>query len=135
MHRKTAELFGINALNSVEDTKRILQRSISGIYEDIAAGKLKAVKIGDSTRITGESIILCIGQAPPAVITTGLVARGDDLTVEQQVKLANTTPHGAVMRKRRRGRPIGRKNNPKLIEHPRPAARRANHRRDGVLAN
>ena len=122
MDRKTVELFGINALNTIEDTKRILRRSTSAVYEDIAAGKLKAVKIGGSTRITGESIIVCIEQAPPAVITTGLVARGNDLTPEQQNKLAGITPHGAAMRKRRRGRPIGSKNKPKFIAESRPAA-------------
>jgi Helix-turn-helix domain len=119
MDRKAVELFGINALNTVEDTKRILRRSTSAVYEDIAAGKLKAVKIGGSTRITGESIIVCIEQAPLAVITTGLFARCDDLTAEQQDKMANITPHGATMQKRRRGRPIGTKNKNKVI---RPAA-------------
>ena len=54
MDRKSAELFGIHALNTVKDVRRILRRGTSAIYEDIATGRLKAIKIGGSTRITGE---------------------------------------------------------------------------------
>jgi hypothetical protein len=56
--------WSVNALNTVEDTKRFLRRCTTGIYEDIAAGRLVAKKIGGSTRVTGESIIAYIEQAP-----------------------------------------------------------------------
>jgi hypothetical protein len=65
VYRYIAETFNISALNSIKDTKRILRRSTSGIYEDVAAGRLEAVKVGSATRITGQSIIGFIQRAPP----------------------------------------------------------------------
>jgi hypothetical protein len=114
MNRNIVEAFGVNALNTVEETKRILRRCTTAIYEDMAIGRLVGKKIGGSTRVTGESIIAYIEQAPPAVITTGLVARGDDMTAEQRQKLASTTPLGITMRTKRHARPIGSKSKSKI---------------------
>jgi hypothetical protein len=108
MEQKTTEAFRIEALNTIADGKRIFKKSTSGIYADIAAGRLVAVKIGGSTRITGESIIAAIESAPKAVLTTGL-RRRDDLTEEQRARLAAPSPKGVEMHARRRGRPIGAK--------------------------
>jgi hypothetical protein len=108
MDQKTISAFGIEALNTIADTKRIFRKSTSGVYADIAAGKLVAVKIGGSTLITGESIIAAIESAPKAVITTGLRGR-DDLTEEQRARLVAPSPKGVDMHARRWGRPIGSK--------------------------
>src|SRR4051794_36932819 len=64
MERKTAEVFGINALNTVQQTGRITGQGTSSIYEALATGELIAVKLGRSTRITGESIVGYIERAP-----------------------------------------------------------------------
>ena len=112
MDRKTLELFGIEALNSVADTKQILKRSTSGVYADLAAGRLTGLKIGGSTRVTGESIVAYIESAPTAVLTTGLRGRAD-LTQEEKARLAAPSQLGAEMQVRRRGRPVGSKSKPR----------------------
>lgn len=112
MDQRDIEAFRIEALNTIADGRRIFKRCTSGIYADIAAGRLVAVKIGGSTRITGESIIAAIEGAPRAVLTTGLRGR-DDLTEAQQARLAAPSALGAEMVVRRRGRPIGSKSKPR----------------------
>jgi excisionase family DNA binding protein len=104
-----ARVHGIHALNSVSHVcDEILHCSNSTVYELVAGGQLEAVKLGGATRITGASLITLLRSLPKAAITTGLSAK-PFLTEAEKAKLAGTTPHGQVMRARRRGRPVGSK--------------------------
>jgi len=65
--------------------------------------------------LAAESLIRSVILARAAIITTALPCK-DDLSPEQQERLANTTPHGAAMRVKCRGQPIGSKTRPAGIE-------------------
>jgi Helix-turn-helix domain len=54
------------ALFTVNEAKEILNTSRAGIYRDIAADRLEAVKIGAATRITAESLARRLAELPRA---------------------------------------------------------------------
>jgi hypothetical protein len=51
-----AALGWTQALFRIREAQRILATSRAGIYRDLAAGRLEAVKIGAATRITAQSL-------------------------------------------------------------------------------
>jgi hypothetical protein len=112
-------LFSLGALVPLDVAKRMRgNESSSSIYAAMARGDLDARKLGGKTVVTAESLIRSVILARAAIITTALPCK-DDLSPEQQERLANTTPHGAAMRVKRRGRPIGSKTRPAGIEDSR----------------
>jgi excisionase family DNA binding protein len=54
------------ALFKIKEAERILGISRAGIYRDISAGRLEAVKIGTATRITARSLARRIVELPKA---------------------------------------------------------------------
>jgi len=111
-------LFSLGALVPLDVAKRMRGNESSSIYAAMARGDLDARKLGGKTVVTAESLIRSVILARAAIITTALPSK-DDLSPEQQERLANTTPHGAAMRVKRRGRPIGSKTRPAGIEDSR----------------
>jgi hypothetical protein len=61
-----AALGWVQALFKVKEAERILATSHAGIYRDLAAGRLEAVKIGTATRITARSLARRLAELPPA---------------------------------------------------------------------
>ncbi len=54
------------ALFRVREAQVILATSHAGIYRDLAARRLEAVKIGTATRITAQSLAQRLTELPPA---------------------------------------------------------------------
>jgi|SRR5579864_8508072 len=63
-----AALGWTQALFKVKEAQRILATSHAGIYRDLAAGRLEAVKIGTATRITSRSLARRLAELPAARI-------------------------------------------------------------------
>jgi hypothetical protein len=61
-----AALGWTQALFKVKDAQRILATSHAGIYRDLAAGRLEAVKNGAATRITAQSLARRLIELPRA---------------------------------------------------------------------
>jgi hypothetical protein len=60
-------------LFSYSETSKILNRSEVSLWRDVKEGRLVAVKIGGSARITGESIDrLCAGECNAVKVVPGL---------------------------------------------------------------
>ncbi len=63
-----AALGWVQALFRVKEAQRVLGCSRAGIYRDVAAGRLEAVKIGTATRITAQSLARRITELPRAQV-------------------------------------------------------------------
>jgi hypothetical protein len=61
-----AALGWTQALFKVKEAQRILATSHAGIYRDLAAGRLEAVKNGAATRITAQSLARRLIELPRA---------------------------------------------------------------------
>jgi excisionase family DNA binding protein len=58
----------VQALFRVKEAQLVLGTSRAGIYRDLAAGRLEAVKIGTATRITAQSLARRITELPRAQV-------------------------------------------------------------------
>jgi excisionase family DNA binding protein len=56
------------ALFRVKEAQRVLGTSHAGVYRDLAAGRLRAVKIGSATRITAQSLAQRLAELPAAQV-------------------------------------------------------------------
>ena len=63
-----AALGWTQALFKVKEAQRILATSRAGIYRDLAAGRLEAVKVGTATRITAQSLAQRLVELPRAQV-------------------------------------------------------------------
>jgi hypothetical protein len=61
-----AALGWTQALFKVKEAQRILATSHAGIYRDLAAGRLEAVKVSTATRITALSLARRLAELPAA---------------------------------------------------------------------
>ena len=61
-----AALGWTQALFKIKEAQRILATSHAGIYRDLAAGRLEAVKNGAATRITAQSLARRLIELPRA---------------------------------------------------------------------
>jgi hypothetical protein len=65
-----AALGWTQALFKVKEAQHILATSHAGIYRDLAAGRLEAVKVSTATRITALSLARRLAELPAAPITS-----------------------------------------------------------------